>query len=347
MRTVNIYSHGTIEPWNWTSPWIKGIGGSETCHIELAERFELKGYSVNSFAPMKVDAASNWKHSKFAKPKPNENWIVFRDPAFFDRKLPKGNYIFVAQDCTYTWTPERLAKITKYITLCKEHARFTINKHPELKDKVYISSNGVRTNVISEVEKENILRNPNKLIYASSPDRGLLLLLQNWFRIKERHRSAELHVFYGFNNMDEIIKRFATSDLTVLKSELTNLLDQKDVIWRGRIGQMELYREWFSSNVWWYPCSWPETSCITCMDAQACGAIPVTSDYWALKDNILHGYVTKENAEDCQIAKCNQIDNVIHLLQNPEVPWRNEMMQDARDTFNWDKIVSNYEGFLC
>ena len=371
MALVNIYSSIALEPWDWTNPWTQGIGGSETCHIELTERFEARGHTVTSYTKMPHfsgilyvprerknwldiselnigEPVTNSMNAAFGKPYVPENWLIFRDSAFFDKDLPKENqYFFIAQDVDYAWTPERLEKVSKYITLCTEHTNFTLAKYPQLKGKVFQSTNGVRREWIEKIAKENIQRDPNKIIYTSSPDRGLLLLLKNWFRIRERCPEASLTVCYGFDNMEKILQaQGGTAWFLPMKNEIHKLLTQDGVNFTGRIGQERLYREWFSSNIWWYPTDWPETSCINCMDAQACGAIPVTNKHWAVGENVFHGYLYEGIPQKDQICLAQQIEAVCKLIKNPDVDWREEMRQDALDTFSWDNVVKQYEGWF-
>jgi glycosyltransferase involved in cell wall biosynthesis len=359
MAIVNLYSSISLENWDWTNPWTKGIGGSETAHIELAERFAKNGHDVISYAPIEtkkyqVPECSSWVEIDWVpyldvEIGKNENWLIFRDPAFFDKDLPKENqYLFIAQDCDYNWTEERLAKVNKYITLCTTHTQYTLAKYPQLEGRVFQSTNGIRTNFIRKVlARKSTVRSPNKLMYASSPDRGLLLILQQWFRIRERCPEAELHVFYGLDNVDSILQKFGPQDhLIQLKKNIEPLLNQDGIVWRGRVGQEKLYEEWATANVFWYSTDWPETSCISVMEAQALGAIPVTNKYWAVGENVFHGYLYDGIPQKDPTCRALQIDAVCNLIQNPDVEWRSEMMIDSQDSFNWDNIVKQYEGWF-
>ncbi len=357
MSIINLYSSISLENWDWTNPWTKGIGGSETAHIELAERFAANGHKVLSIAPTGTKSrevgpmGALWDDlNTFPLPLNSPaNWIVFRDPAFFDKDLPKENqYFFIAQDCDYNWTEERLAKVNKYITLCTTHTQYTLAKYPQLEGRVFQSTNGIRTNFIRKVlARKSTVRSPNKLMYASSPDRGLLLILQQWFRIRERCPEAELHVFYGLDNVESILQKFGPQDhLIQLKKNIEPLLNQDGIVWRGRVGQEKLYEEWATANVFWYPTDWPETSCISVMEAQALGAIPVTNKYWAVGENVFHGVLTEGIPQKDHLCLAQQIESVCHLIKNPDVEWRSEMMIDAQDTFDWDNVVKQYEGWF-
>ncbi len=342
MKPIHIYSSIHLEPWSYKNPWTKGIGGSETCHIELVERMEKRRLDVTSYCPLPDIGKfrKNWKHFLKADTKAPGNWLVFRDPSFFDQDLnPDNKYIFVAQDVDYPWSPERLAKVSKYVVLCQKHKQYTENRYPELKNRIEVSSNGVRSEYISKLATPP--RNPNKIAYISSPDRGLELILDNWFRVIERCPEAELHVFYGFDNIQKLAQKMG-GWYVEYPQMLLQKMKQPGIYFRGRMGQKEIYNELLSTNIWWYPTDWPETSCIACMDAQACGAIPVTNNYWALQENILHGYKTKTIPQSDVIAKIKQIDYIEKLIKNPDETLRSLMMHHARCHFDWERITNHY-----
>ena len=46
--------------------------------------------------------------------------------------------------------------------------------------------------------------NPKRVVYASSPDRGLVYLLKNWEKVTKEVPDAELNVFYGFETFDAL-----------------------------------------------------------------------------------------------------------------------------------------------
>jgi len=360
------YSAQTLEPWDFDTPLHRGIGGSETSHVELVNRIgagESTNFPVLSFSPTGRGDVFDGAHDRYWRDSGDENlvshtlkaheatWVVYRDPEFFSRKiLPAHNiYWFIAQDVEYALTEEQAKRIDRYVCLCPEHASYTEKRFPFLRGKICLSSNGVRRDVIERIERDvPISRNPKKLIYASSPDRGLQVILENWFRIREAVPGAELTVCYGFENMNKIAE--VRPELSALRQSLEGLLEQPGITWKGRLNQVELYNEWFSAGIWWYPTNWPETSCITCMDAQACGAVPVCSDYWALKQNVFHGFKYPGLPQKDQYLRLRMVHDVIGLLQNPEEQDRirfgagesQGMMAEARTVFDWDKFASQF-----
>jgi len=353
VRTA-IFSNLTLERWDWNAK-ITGIGGSERAAIEVANRLGKRRKDVISYAPVPgggISVGPNdvpWHDSELADPASEPmNWFVFRDPLFMDREIhPESQVIFVAEDVDYPFTEKQLSRIDKYLCLCKTHAHYTKNKYPQLENKIFLSSNGIPVDDIERIEKEGIKRDPNKLIYASSPDRGLLLILQNWFRIKEQCPDAHISVAYGFNNMIRLLEmQNGSAWFLPMKNQIESLLTQPGVNFLGRIGQDELFREYLSSNIWWYPTDWPETSCCVSMETQAMGCVPIFNKFWALDQNVFHGFAYSAIPQKDQFTRTLMCQKVCDVIKNPEISWREEMMVDARESFSWEKIITQLEGFL-
>lgn len=270
-QSIAFISTPTLETWDWRNPK-KGIGGSETSHVEMAQRLFKRGFPVVSYAPIPDDLDTwghkdptglEWWHTRDFRSVSHGIVVNYRDPKVFDADKPEGaKWWFVAQDVGYDFTPEQLAKVDRYICLCPVHAAFTAQKYPELnrEGRIFVSSNGISSNEIRSVIQD-VKRNPKRIMYASSPDRGLMFILENWFRIRERVLDAELHVFYGFHNMKVIVQHNGPSDWRYeYQLRLTELLKQPGVVWHDRVGQTELWKQWAESNIWFYPTDFPETS---------------------------------------------------------------------------------------
>lgn len=353
-----LYSAKTLQNWTPETPWKTGIGGSETAHIEMHGHLLSKFPDIRSFAPLPDNIRKTkfpgWENStKLPTTKP-ALIINYRDYALYDQKFAPGTkHWFVAQDVDYPWTFERLAKIDRYITLCTDHSKFTLHKYPQLKGCVFQSSNGVRGEYINDLwAKNSIERNPKQIIYASSPDRGLKLLLEQWYRIIERVPDAELKIAYGFENTNKIIELMGGESAyhQGFRDSITRLMKQPGVTWLGRLTQGELYEEWFKSNIWAYPNSFAETSCITCMDAQACGTIPITNNLWAVGENVSKtavGKVFPAQPQDDILVRTYFIEQIINSLKYPigNAP-RYKHAKNAIAKFDWKVIADQWKNWI-
>jgi glycosyltransferase involved in cell wall biosynthesis len=348
-------SEPTFETWDWSNPDTQGIGGSETSHIEMAQRLARRGHAVLSFAPVPWSDYRPgpdgvlWAHSsKFDPADEADVYVIYRAPQFADQ-LPEGiDAWLICQDVDYKdrLTEERARKFTRIVALCNRHADHLKARYPFAADKVCVSSNGIKRDRIERDYLEStIVRNPHRLMYASSPDRGMEFLLDIFPRAKEILPDLELHLYYGFDNIDKIVARLGPEHPIVQNTErLKQMIDQPGVTNHGRMGQPELLREWFKAGIWCHPSNFTETSCITCMDAQATGAIPLTSPLWAVEENVQHG-VFIEGDVTSDLIRSRFVLEVVRLAvdEGRQDEIRREMMPWARERFDWERFVDQWE----
>jgi glycosyltransferase involved in cell wall biosynthesis len=352
----------TFRDFDWKTPNETGIGGSETAVIEMAGRLASRGHDVIVYAPTvnpqeQVDPrGAKWLDCRSMKPEDFTRpgvWILNRCPEVLDQfpiEHPDQKLWLLSEDVWYqTMTPERGAKLDRYICLCESHA-WTIRQHyPYLADKVCVGANGIKMELIREIEKDPPTRNPHKMIFASSPDRGLLPLLKIFRRARWWVKDLELHCFYGFNNIEEIIKQSGSAcPQRVLRDEIMKEMDQPGVVWHGRATQPELYREWFSAGMWVTPSNFSETNCITAQEAQACGAIPIFKPVWAIGEYVQHGVSIHGDAYTDPLTQARYAGEIFRIASQPELQEkiRAEMMPFARSRFTWERSVDIMEAWM-
>jgi glycosyltransferase involved in cell wall biosynthesis len=308
-----------------------------------------------TYAPVPWEGVREWRGSKWAPLtavdwKRPGIWLIYRQPSALDNfpdNHPDQRLYLVSQDVTYPdWTKERMTKLDRFMALCQTHAQDHRTRWPGFDEKIFVSANGIKRDLIEQIEKEGIKRNPRKMIYASSPDRGLVCLLKVFKRAQEWVKNLELHVFYGFDNIDKLIASNQNNkDYAKLKAEVTKLCQMPGVIWRGRINQPDLIREWFSAGIWCHPSVFTETGCITSMEAQACGAIPITTPIWAVAENVKHGMFIQGNPYIDPIVQARFVSAIYRLVADEKLQAdiRAEMIPEARFRFDWEKVVDGLE----
>jgi glycosyltransferase involved in cell wall biosynthesis len=370
MNKILFYSEPTFETWDWTNPETKGIGGSETSHVEMAARLARRDNIVLSFAPVVTVAGmtmasaqigpggAQWMHSDNFAPFINHEhfvktgvvYIIYRAPQAVD-VLPAGaNAWLICQDVDYIMTgheltEERLGKFSRIVALCKRHADFLKARYPKHADRVFQSSNGIKREIIERIALEAIERNPKRLMYASSPDRGMEFLLDIFPRAKEIVPDLELHIYYGFDNIDKLVERYGEQHwISANAKRLKELTEQPGVVVHGRLGQVELTREWFKAGIWCHPSNFTETSCITSMDAQACGAIPITNPLWAVGENVEHGVFIEGDVRN-DLIRSRYVTELVKLALDDkrQRDIRPRMMGWARSKFDWERIVDQWD----
>jgi SAM-dependent methyltransferase len=350
-----------FEQWDFRNPDTQGIGGSETAHIELTRRLAAMGHEVISYAPIPDDCPKThegveWRPLDKADYDLPGIWVISRSPDYVQKLKHLGarqTPWLVCQDIDYSHRRGvRAERVNDYaafdliFALCPYQLEYLRQKYPELQRRFCLSRNGVRTDLIDRIEAEGgIERDPHKIIHTSSPDRGLMPSLQVFKRMSEYVPDMEFYAAYGFDNMRKRIKAIADKVPEMEKA----LNAMKGVTWGERQPQLNLYRKFLESSHYLYITDFPESSAISCMEAQCMGAIPVTSSDWALGDHVKWGKVIHGTVEHsftiCQAAMA-LTEQVMKQLEFPDdmEKYRQDMMKWAREMFSWDRVAEQYHG---
>jgi hypothetical protein len=141
-------SWGTEHFEQWSGKSLsRGIGGSETAVIRLAEEWVKKGWKVTVFCDPREEAGLingveyrpwyeiNWKDTF-------NTLILWRSAHLLDRDIKAGRLFMDLHDLAYQheYTPERMFKLTKVFFKSK-YQRATLPDLPD--DKAVIISNGI------------------------------------------------------------------------------------------------------------------------------------------------------------------------------------------------------------
>lgn len=354
---IHFIAPNYIEPWDYRNVFDVGIGGSETSHVEMAMRLASRGHEVTSYTKLPTDCPDKnfggvmWRNLEEATLEDDGLWIVYRKPSLGAKCIPAEHrrYWHVCQDVLYPdWTSEAVKSFDRIIGLCPRHLAHIRQRDPSVGNRLCLSSNGVNVEQIEAAESAGVERNHKRLIWTSSPDRGLKETLDIFERASEQVDGLELHAFYGMDNIDKICggdrKKAPWRESW---RQYDRACAMPGVTWRGRIGQRELKRELFAAGIWHYPTWFPETSCISCMEAQACGCIPITNPIWATGYNVRHGVMVEGTPND-PLVKARYVEALVSVAGNADAQERirGPMMQWAREHFSWERWVDQWEEWM-
>lgn len=351
---ISIFCGFAYEEWDGNS--LKdGIGGSEEAVIRASRELVKLGYKVTVYAnpteDCEIDGVNYVSSHSFSLKDEFNILIVWRSVNLFDYNLKAKKKILWLHDVQspLDYTEERVNKIDKILCLSDAHVETFVNEKNSsyLKDKILVTSNGIDVEEIEETEKsKKIKRNPHKIIYTSSYDRGLQHLLEMWSDIKKEVPEAMLYICYGWNTFDKMFNN--NPERQAWKEHINGLMNQDGIVHLGRIGQDKIIEETLSSGIWAYPTHFYEINCITAIKCQAMGAIPVVCDYAALKQTSRYGI--KINVDELDIyepeIKDEYKSKLIELLKDTKTNCgvdRTEMMKWARDEYSWRKIVKEWD----
>jgi glycosyltransferase involved in cell wall biosynthesis len=332
--TVSIFCGLSYE--DWADPSVQmGIGGSEEAVVYLSRELVRAGKKVVVYNQC-GDLAGEWNGVTYKNyfefnPKDEFDTIIFWRSIPFD--VNGKNRLVWMHDVPHKgfFNKENESWYDKVLVLSKYHASLCQDVD---QSKLIVWRNGINLGDI----KGNIDRKKHKIVWTSSYDRGLEELLKNWSYIRSKVSDAELHIFYGWNTYDKMVTMgYRSPDF---KQRMIPLLSQEGVCEHGRVGQDELARELLSADVYAYPSNFTEISCISAMRAQACGAIPVTTDYAALDETVKYGYKVHGVGWSKEYGR-----KLVEVLNSPDEALRKEMM-DNKNIFGWDSACKELLAYL-
>ena len=181
-------------------------------------------------------------------------------------------------------------------------------------------------------------KNKNSMCYCSIPWRGLDLIPPIFKEISKLHNDTSLHIYSGMNiyNQEENYK-------------LNNEFNDIKYNYNYGISQTELAEKLYNIDYLTYPNIFQETSCITVLQAMACGCLIVTSNLGALKEtmNNLNEYIDINiynfDKNKYIIDFINKLNNLINLPDEFKNKLREYNREYIKKNFLWSNICEKFE----
>lgn len=280
----------SLEPWGPPSLETTGIGGSETACVHIARRFAQAGWKVDVVGSFDYyegiyDGVAYIDPKRLPATPTYDVLISWRDPQAHALPIQAKARLVWCHD--YLYGPEaapHFARFDRVLGVSAWHARMLADAY-DLTNVDHVP-NGID---LERFDLPDVQKVPFQCVWSSSPDRDLNLMLSLWPRITAVEPAATLHVAYGWQGLDYRIRQGDVAALTLKQGLERQMETLAGVTWHGRLGQDALARLKCASWVTPYPTAFAEVSCISMMEAQAAGCVPVTSDTGALKDTVGEG----------------------------------------------------------
>jgi glycosyltransferase involved in cell wall biosynthesis len=315
-------------PMEWSPlSLLTGIGGSEEAVIQMSKELQAQGKKVTVFCECGdndgVFSGVEYKDTIMFNPSDTFDTVIAWRGNFFDVCTIKArNKILWLHDFPQQ---DQFTKcdFDKVVVLSEYHKSLLPANVPE--EKIFVSTNGL---VPKDFNNLIIDRKRGRIIYASSYDRGLELLLKNWKKVKEEVPYAELHIFYGWNTYDKFVECYGRS--IDYKNYLVDLMNQEGVFEHGRVGHKKLLKEYCKSEVFAYPTDFAgEINCIALSKAIACGCRCVTNDLSVLK----------ERNPDVVCSNEEFTDKLIETLKQEN---KNELNKGYINDLSWENVARSW-----
>lgn len=355
-RSVTFFCGKTLEPWDGSS--LKdGVGGSEKMVIQLGERLAARGWKVDVYGHPKPEnrykcfSGVNYRPAESLDIQhPRDILVLWRSPALLDAPWRARKILVDLHDVANPadFTPARAEKAAAFIFKSEYHRQGA----PSLTTKAVVLRNAIDTALLKQASQHPPTRNYHKVVWTSSGDRGLRGALLAYAQVKNEFPDSEFHIFYGFTPLylekaaGQQYQYFgdcqAERNMFDYCEECFELMDRVGAVQHGRVGTEKLYQELLSSGVWLYPTLFPEISCISAMEAQACGVFPLCSDTAALKETVTFGsFIPPLQTEVIASA----LRGVMQKGADFDT-YRQQMMDDARSRFSLEGLADEWEKLM-
>jgi glycosyltransferase involved in cell wall biosynthesis/tetratricopeptide (TPR) repeat protein len=262
----------------------KPMGGSETALIHMSRELKaLTGRPVKVFnmreSKMIGDSGVEWLPAStlneyFAKYSPAVH-IAWRH----NIKLTNALTYLWAHDLV-TQGVEQVRNFDYMLCLSPFHRDFTHGIAGVPLEQIVVTTNGIPVRNFDFWKTEKIVKNPNKLVWASSPDRGLVNCIPVLDLVREKYPDIELHIYYGLENLVKYGLKDKYDAITAM------MFTRPWIKLHGFTEQKKMHRDCADAVIWPHTADFVETNCITASEMLADKVYPVTRRLGALKDTL-------------------------------------------------------------
>jgi hypothetical protein len=283
---------GGFNEWSGKNILTTGVGGSETYIIEMARWIQKTGnfqtIVFSNCGEEEIFEGTIYKPLSQYYEFVNTNYIHSCIVSRFSEYLPvsfKGfteSVYLVVHDLTPSGIVIPLDKKLKNIFCLTEwHVSYLSSIFPSLANIMVPFYYGIDDRFKSAATNKI----KNKFIYSSFPNRGLLQLLQMWPTIIENVPTSTLHIYSDVNN--KWSNNVEPQKMQQIRDLLGIMTDRKcGIYYHGWVGKKELAEAWKTADIWFYPCTFAETFCLTALEAASSKTFVVTNDLAALQNTV-------------------------------------------------------------
>jgi len=253
-----------------------GVGGTEALVVVLAETLAAQGITVMVATPIDRERCDQGvRYQPVRASRPREAAVTVLVKQWSDVATDAGAVrVFLATD-VHVPNPELLAQCIRWSTRSLALSPFM---RDILADEVSAPDMGVLPPPIALEDYAGAAETRDRvLLYCSVPDRGLYYLKDLFPAIRRRVPDATLVITSDFS----LWGRAAAKDAFV-----GFFKNQRGIEYLGHVDRPRLVDEQRRARVLAYPCIFPEGFCIAAAECMAAGAVPVTTNAFALTTTV-------------------------------------------------------------
>lgn len=339
---------GSCVPFDGATLQHRPLGGTETAVIRLAEALDRLGHKVFVFTQIESPQLTKPLYLPYRA----LNDLGEVDVVIAVREL-LPLFAGLKSKARYFWTGDSYdqlqhlglgdRRIIRTLTALLAVSNWQADRLCAIsgfpRDRSYILRNGFAPELFAPTQK----RIPSKLVYTSTPYRGLAHLIPIFPKIREQVPEAELHIYSSMKVYEATGTKNSQADRQF--DPIFRKLEQlPGVTLHGSVKQAELAQELSSSSLFAYPNTFEETSCIASIEALGAGLPVITSRRGALPETIGDAGVFIEGDPQSEEYRQQFISASVNVLKDHNA-WEqlHERALARASLMTWDKIAASFE----
>lgn len=325
-KTICFIVDGGYTTWTGRDILTKGVGGSETWAIEMS-RYIKRNFDYNVVVFCKCERQEEFENVHyipldkvypFLKNNEIHTCIVSR----FTEYLPIAfegnteNVFLVLHDIgPIGEIIPKNKKLRKVICLSQWHASRFQNSFPILADITESFHYGVDITKFKQSNTISLKKDtePINFIYSSFPNRGLSILLKMWKNIKQAIPNALLHIFADVNG--DWVNQVYPQEMKEIKEYLSQEnIHENGILYHGWVSKDKLANAWKQADVWFYPCKFSETFCLTALEAAISKTLVISNDLAALQNTVGDRGIVINGDATTEVWQQKALEEIINIL---------------------------------
>ncbi len=316
----------------------KPMGGSETALIEMAKWLKkLTGRPVKVFN-MRAQSLTSESGVEYVSTAFTNEYFSKKEPALH---IAWRHNVKLTNAPTYLWchdlttpTVESVHHFDKILCLTPFHRDYVNATQGVPMDKIIVTRNGIDP---LKFKLPEVTKNPNKVVWMSSPDRGLDKAIAILDIVRETHPDITLDVYYGLENL----YKYGLADLG---NKIKKMMEERPWIrYHGFTEQKKMAIDTKDAVLWCHPSTFIETFQITALEMLCSGIYPVIRRHGAIRDTLkqaeIDGMATLIDVE-CKTLEEHKIyaDAVCKALETKA--W--EKVKVDPEQFAWSSVAREW-----
>lgn len=230
-----------------------------------------------------------------------------------------------------------------------QYQQFRTELHLPFSEQSRVIETGVEP--IAWTDKTDPRTNPIRLIYTSTPHRGLELLVPAFEQLHDLFPFIELDVYssfklYGWDAQDKMYEPL-----------YERCKSHPAIRYHGAVDQATVRQAYQDAHIFAYPSIWPETSCRCLIEAMMAGCLCVHPNYAALPDTSsgMTDWYDGDADKNVHIRRfAEAMAQMINILRTTDV-WESTGLTNRRKLahtiattrFGWPTVIRKWKNLIA